>query len=495
VDGKIERTLPVAAFYYLNSVPDETLTSQGRWEFILHNGMEDGTGGTTSNLIIIGYGTTGSSMMHITNDKTMYNVPDTTLIQVDFGAIGDLLKVRFEVDGAGEKPDFYLEWVELRDLDTRGTDSSKQLSRFAVQNYTGKVYGGDMRLLKDNSLQAQLIGEFSDSGVFPLIYNEGKKDYSFKVECVHLGRISCIKVIGNFTENGQAILEGFSVLQDIWDKHVGSVETAGKILAVSAHVRESTHCPYRYVLREGKIRELDEDKAYFKVLTFTDMEGLATRNKKHKFTSDVDDWVLNMSIEGTNRVTPDVSLCSGHQAYPMSYQADSSTDEQYNYEMRGPTIGALQKLRIGVGEMERTEHVYIKKMRLANQATKTILRFPSVDTEFDSYQVYEFSPVYPDIQPMLNILYTITMKTAASTGVFQPVLNIIGEEGESGLRRFVDDSKFEEGVRHEFDVDAVNLGSLKELEVLIDGDEGSTWSADLMVGMVDNGVQYAAEQV
>ncbi|VDO86993.1 unnamed protein product [Heligmosomoides polygyrus] len=111
VDGKIERTLPVSAFYYLNS-------SKGRWEFVLHNGMEDGTGGTSSNLLIIGYGTTGSSMMHINNDKTMLNVPDTTLIQVDFGEIGDLLKVRFEIDGSGGHPDYFLEWIELRDLDT-----------------------------------------------------------------------------------------------------------------------------------------------------------------------------------------------------------------------------------------------------------------------------------------------------------------------------------------------------------------------------------------
>ncbi|EYC24432.1 hypothetical protein Y032_0014g2501 [Ancylostoma ceylanicum] len=518
VDGKIERILPVAAFYYLNSIPDESMTSQGRWEFILHNGMEDGNGGTTSNLHIIGYGTTGSSMMHINNDKTMYTVPDTTLIQVDFGAIGDLLKVRFEVDGAGEKPDFYLEWVELRDLDTEeriavrvgkwmdftGRHSKKpqafrEISVFRsgdqpleIQNYEGKVYGGDMRLLKDNTLQAQLIGDFSDSGVFPLIYNANKKEYSFKVECVHLGRINCIKVIGNFSEKGQAILEGFSVLQDIWDKHVGSVETAGNILAVSAHVRESTHCPYRYVLRESKIRELD-DKSYFKVLTFSDMEGLATRNKKHKFTSDSDDWVLKMSIEGANNITPEVSLCSGHQSYPMNYQPDESNDTLYTYEMRGPSIGSLQKLRIGMGELEQTEHLYIKKMRLANQITKTILRFPSVDTEFESHQVYEFSPVYPDIQPTLNLLYTITLTTIASSGTFRPVFNLIGEEGESGMRKFFDDTNFEEGApiqRNEFDVDAVNLGPLRELEVLIEGDEGSSWSVDVVVGMADNGVQY-----
>ncbi|KAE9412001.1 hypothetical protein Angca_000824, partial [Angiostrongylus cantonensis] len=39
-------------------------------------------------------------------------------LQMDFGAIGDLLKIRFEIDGAGEQPDYYIEWAELRDLDT-----------------------------------------------------------------------------------------------------------------------------------------------------------------------------------------------------------------------------------------------------------------------------------------------------------------------------------------------------------------------------------------
>ncbi|VDM82541.1 unnamed protein product [Strongylus vulgaris] len=172
-----------------------------------------------------------------------------------------------------------------------------------------------------------------------------------------------------------------------------------------------------------------------------------------------------MSIEGPTKLVPEVSLCSGHQAHPMNYQPSDSTDTTYTYEMR-----------------------------LANQITKTILRFPSVDTEFESHQVYEFSPVYPDIQPMLNILYTITMKTIASVGTFQPLLNLIGEEGESGMRKFVDDSKFDEGARHEFDIDAVNLGPLREIEVQIEGDEGSSWTADITVGLVDSGTEYIAEQ-
>ncbi|XGW24640.1 hypothetical protein V3C99_006234 [Haemonchus contortus] len=519
VDGKIERTLPVAAFYYLNSVPDETMTSQGRWEFILHNGMEDGTGGTTSNLHIIGYGTTGSSMMHIKNDKTMSVVPDTTLIQVDFGPIGDLLKVRFEADGAGDQPDYYLEWIELRDLDTderiavrvgkwmditgkhtKKPQAFREISVFRsgdqpleIQNYEGKVMGGDMSLVDTDKLQAQLIGDFSDSGVFPLIHSKKKEEYSFKVECVHLGRINGIKIIGDFSEKGQAILEGFSVLQDIWDKHVGSVETASEILAVSALVRESTHCPYRYVLKESKIRELDENKNYFKVLRFTDMEGLSTRNKKHNLSAEKSDWLLDMSVVGRPEIIPEVSICSGYNAYPMELQSNESGDSQYTYEIKGSSVDTLQKLRIGVGEMENNERFYIKKMRLVNQTTKTVLRFPSVDTEFESNQVYEFSPVYPDVQPALNILYTVTLMTTASTGTFRPSINIIGEEGDSGMRKFYDNIPYAEGSKHSFDADAVNLGPLQDVEVVIEGDENASWSVNISIGITDNGMQYSAE--
>ena len=39
-------------------------------------------------------------------------------LQVDFGKIGDLVKVRFEIDESGEQPDYYLDYVELMDMDT-----------------------------------------------------------------------------------------------------------------------------------------------------------------------------------------------------------------------------------------------------------------------------------------------------------------------------------------------------------------------------------------
>lgn len=40
------------------------------------------------------------------------------IFQVDFGEIGELIKLRIETDGSGDQPNYYLDYVELRDLDT-----------------------------------------------------------------------------------------------------------------------------------------------------------------------------------------------------------------------------------------------------------------------------------------------------------------------------------------------------------------------------------------
>lgn len=56
--------------------------SGGRWEFILHSGKDDGSGGTTSNLNIVGYGSQGSSGTTKIYDSRMSRAPSSSLIQV-----------------------------------------------------------------------------------------------------------------------------------------------------------------------------------------------------------------------------------------------------------------------------------------------------------------------------------------------------------------------------------------------------------------------------
>ena len=52
-------------------------------------------------------------------DSTLANVPSISLVQVDFGEeIGNLIKMRIEIDGNGANPDYFLNCVEMKDIDT-----------------------------------------------------------------------------------------------------------------------------------------------------------------------------------------------------------------------------------------------------------------------------------------------------------------------------------------------------------------------------------------
>ncbi|CAJ0930255.1 unnamed protein product, partial [Mesorhabditis belari] len=522
VDGKIERSLPVSAFYYISSIPEDGITSHGRWEFILHNGTPDGQGGTTSNLNIVGYGTEGSSVTTITTDKSLQQVPSTSLIQVDFGEIGDLLKVRFEIDGSGERPDYFLEYVELRDLDTeerlavrvgkwldvtgahKKPQPYREISVFragmqplSLNTYEGKVLSGETSLLSNDSLRAQLIGEFSDSGIFPLITGADKKEYSFKAECVYLGRIQGIRVIGDFKEKGEAIFEGLAVIQDIWDRRgVQGINMAPSLLSMSAFVRESTHCPYRYVLANGRVQDLPEEAGlYHKQLTLTEMEGLPTRNKKDKRESEQDSWTLSMSVKDDSDVIPYAEICAGPSTYEMNPVQETPKNNEINYQMRGRALGTVDKVRLGVRGQLRGGRLHVKRMRLSNALTGEEMRFPSVDTIFHDDAVYEYPTVYPDVPPRQNIVYTVQLETMSVGGTIQPCATVIGRDGGSGRRALHASTIPQSMTTENYEIEAVDLGPLESIELWYEADTDVEWQVVARVASSKDEVEYQTGQI
>uniref|UniRef100_A0A183CPV3 PLAT domain-containing protein n=1 Tax=Globodera pallida TaxID=36090 RepID=A0A183CPV3_GLOPA len=118
VDGRLERGVRLSAFYMISSIPVDGRVTRGRWEFVLHGGTNDGRGGTTAQLAITGFGTDGQATTGGLYDTQMATAPSEALMQLDFGDIGELLKIRLEIDGAGSSPDYFLNFVEFKDLDT-----------------------------------------------------------------------------------------------------------------------------------------------------------------------------------------------------------------------------------------------------------------------------------------------------------------------------------------------------------------------------------------
>ncbi|KAI6180016.1 hypothetical protein M3Y98_00673800 [Aphelenchoides besseyi] len=318
VDGKLERTLRLSAYYDMEPIPHAMQrVTCGRWEVVLHNGDSKGLGGTTSNLRLVGFGTRGSDTVELANEKELREVPSKTLMQCHFNGIGELLKLRVEIDGSGDKPDYFLEQVELRDLDTQdrcvlpcslrkkgeqpfrefltfrlGTEplpreslsTSLKNERFSVITYDGKLRITPPKFeCVEPTVKLELVGDIGESGCIWIDLNDaveknGKLDLSFKVEAVSIGKLNIARLFLQPNEIGEQIYEGLAVLQDVWDARndettrLTPLGTTGNDWLVGfLYVREGSHTPYRYVLNTSIIRpRSDSEDPYVKELRRSD---------------------------------------------------------------------------------------------------------------------------------------------------------------------------------------------------------------------------------
>uniref|UniRef100_A0A158Q900 Doublecortin domain-containing protein n=1 Tax=Elaeophora elaphi TaxID=1147741 RepID=A0A158Q900_9BILA len=370
VDGKIERTLRTTAFCYITTILYESRSTNGRWEFILHSGKDDGSGATTSNLNIVGYGREGSSVTTNIYDSRMAKAPSVSLVQVDFGQIGDLLKVRIEIDGNGEMPNYYLDYVELRDLDTEermvsyvrkwlkiGCDgkNAQPFREFPVfraafeplntLSYEGKIKlsSRKQRFLEKLIAYMRIFGEIGETGRFPIDFScasDLKKEVSFKAEAVSVGRIRSARLYVKMNDIGSEIYEGMQMLQAIYDRqNVANVTMASDWIAEKVTIRESHHAPYRYVMGMNRVKSLEEEDEkvkeeiydgvgdIFVELLLSEMEGLSTKaSKKKALPRKQPRWILWMTIGEGSTLIPTVSLCTEDVCTEMTVVATTHTD-------------------------------------------------------------------------------------------------------------------------------------------------------------------------
>ncbi|MCP9260933.1 hypothetical protein DINM_004333 [Dirofilaria immitis] len=406
VDGKIERTLKLAAFCYLTTILYDSRSTSGRWELILHSGKDDGSGATTSNLNIVGYGSQGSSITT--------KIYDNRMAKVDFGEIGDLLKVRIEIDGNGEMPNYYLNYVELKDLDTEEhTVSYVRKWLKIVFSYEGKIKLSlrKQRFLEKSIAYMRIFGEIGETGHFPVDFkyvSDLKQELSFKAEAVSVGRIQCMRLYVSMNDIGKEIYEGIQMLQDIYDRQrVTNVAMASDWIAEKVIVRESHHAPYRYVMAITRVKtteenEKDEEDRYdnigdvFIELLLSEMEGLPTKISKKKFCQ------KETSVD--------------------------SIDDNWRRQYSNP------------------------KNETFDTENGDELRFPAVNTILTSESVYEFL--------LSDVVYIITINSGESSANFDVYLTLSGTRGDTGIRKLIndDDGPFEEKKISTFEVEAVSIG-------------------------------------
>ncbi|CAB3407093.1 unnamed protein product [Caenorhabditis bovis] len=541
VDGKIERTVFLTTFLYLAARPlVQNATTQGRWEFIIHT-RRDELGGTTSNLILVGYGDEKNSIHRIENDTMMRDCTMNPLIQVDFGLdLGLLRKVRFEIDGEGDRPNYFIEYIEVRDLDTeersavsinkwlmvQPDESTKKYQPFReitiyrknsqpwpsmlfaiVTTYEGKVSFADTSLCNSEipKINLQLIGERGQSGVFPVLpatLPSGKIIHSFKIEMVSLGTITEVRVIPEITQLGLDIVCGLNFLQEIYDNHEIPMTVGDQLFVNEVSIRETLHAPFRHIygLSSIKFEENNAKGPYFKTLHVKVIEGLATTKKTAKGESmrDEDHFVLHMTVEdGENCEIPTVKICSKNgREIQLDVTSQVPIDNVLVYELKTKHIGIVEKIRVGVGEISPGKSVVIHKMRLVEKISGTEVRFMFF-AEIREYEVVELTCVYPDVAPRISLLYYISISTKTKKGKFRPYVNIIGSDGDTGFRAYPGDSEFPEATTISMEVEALKLGSLKSIQVYASADnaEDVQWKFSVKVSSEEEKVYQSNDLV
>ncbi|KAI6203860.1 Doublecortin family protein [Aphelenchoides besseyi] len=387
VDGKLERTLRLSAYYDMDPIPHAMQrVTCGRWEVVLHNGDSKGVGGTTSNLRLVGFGTRGSDTVELANEKELREVPSKTLMQCHFNGIGELLKLRVEIDGSGDEPDYFLEQVELRDLDTQdrcvlpcsrwlkwsSTKKGEQPFREFLTFRLGTeplpliTYDGKLRITPpkfecvEPKVRLELVGDMGESGFIWIDLNDaveknGKLDLSFKVEAVSIGKLNIARLFLQPNEIGEQIYEGFAVLQDVWDARndettrLTPLGTTGNDWLVGfLYVREGAHTPYRYVLNSSIIRPRSgPEDPYVKELRRSALEGTSTRvSKKKALEYRTPTWLLSMSLTAESKLLPLVYLCGMKDTAQMDVISATPTDNLLSFRLKEADLGDLCKVRV-----------------------------------------------------------------------------------------------------------------------------------------------------
>ncbi|KAH7728584.1 doublecortin family protein [Aphelenchoides avenae] len=357
----------------------------------------------------------------------------------------------------------------------------------------------------------ELYGDLGETGVFELtldsaIVKGDKMDVSFRVEAVSVGRVQGARVYFEPTAMGAEVYEGFAALQELLQKRSLDLSTSNDWVVSYVILRESLHTPYRYVLRQAKVkhRNTDEDP-YVKELMVSEMEGMPTKiSKKKAAKKSKPNWILSLHVSEGSNLLPQVTLCGEKDCVTMKVLDPTPTDNILSYQASADT-GPLRKVRVGIdpvqrinvlpdedADLEPRNFLYVTKMRVNDTVNGDELRFPAADVEFiDEFSVYEFPAIWPDQPPIPNVLYEarIVSGEASLTEPYLVKLNLFGNLGDVGYRavrpQYEDghaDAPLVANSEYTFEFEACSIGDVKTAEIQVDCDDVNySWECKEMV--------------
>ncbi|NP_001362170.1 Doublecortin domain-containing protein [Caenorhabditis elegans] len=506
VDGLIVRNIKVNSFLYLVSstergegVVERKKETKGRWEFRLHT-LNSDLGGTTSHLKIIGYGDENWLADDIPNDSLLRDPSQVPRIQVDFGNIGRLQKVRFEIQPAGDQPNYYLEYVEAQDLDTRercvlmvnnwllkeATPGYRKFQSFreiaifsnnyypaSIRTFEGTVTFGDKSLIPpgDSPIILQLISQgknhddipLDSSGYFPIVgtkMKNGTTSYGYKVELVTLDSLPRIRILPNVTDLGKDILDGLHLLKGVFDNmgDKGFLKeediSVGEQLFIEEIVQKSgDHYPYvcTYIKSTIDVEENLSRGPFMKQIKPSKHSGassISTAKKlkkgEKKVVQETVNWQLTMSLEKSanhhHPIIPTVVLVTrDRQIFEMECEMETPEPRGSMMFLRYTltTTNFGNPFKVRLSSEEDGPDVETHVHKMMlNELESKTCVFFKVSWELQAFETIEQECTYPDVGDNGSRDYEVHIRTLEGGGNFRPYINIIGDNGDTGHRPY-----------------------------------------------------------
>ncbi|KHJ40377.1 hypothetical protein D918_09569 [Trichuris suis] len=345
---------------------------------------------------------------------------------------------------------------ELLHFCSHTTLLSRSYNWIYVYKYYGSVTLGDMcNIEQDRFFHCKIYGELGDSGIVYLDQlTSADGNLEFEVECVSLGRLVCVMFSTFVDTEAEYLCDGFSLLQELYEKHNCMLTAGNSWLIKSIVIRDSPHSPYQYVFTEGRILERQFPGVLRKEMILSDITGQSTKcptRKKSDSIMEVEVW--KVFITSKEQIEFDtVNGCCNLTVYGnLGNTGPIVLEERHNkfmpnkvavFQVSFKSVGTVFKVRL---EMDTTDERqmtwYLRKVKMKNINNGDEFRV-NVDTllmksDRNSKPSIELPVSWPDIPPLPKVLYTIFIYNGHDTTENQTLstlLTIYGEHGDSGPR-------------------------------------------------------------
>ncbi|XP_078590357.1 lipoxygenase homology domain-containing protein 1-like isoform X3 [Branchiostoma floridae x Branchiostoma japonicum] len=486
--------------------PDEDNVEAGDWRVWVITGKES----TDAQVTLEVFGDQGGSgpiVLGRGGQSGMFEALHEDTFQVNLSDVGDIYKVRVSHDNTGDKPDWYLGKVHMKDLNgdeelvfkfhrwlsrnKEDGDIMRELpvvhpgkNTLPVLRYHIQVYTGDIEeAFTEGDIYMNIVGERGDTGERLLLNSTQEKKFQpgqvdvFEIEAVSLGALKSVvlRCDSGRSDTGwycqQVIVREAEGARTEWifpyERHPEEKREDGQLVRTLPLKEE------RPVPSESADDTFEEGD--WKVYVSTgSMEDAGT------------DAEVTLYVYGDEMCSEPIQLGLGKDGLFQQHTAD-----KFKVNVKG--VGDIYKVRIGHNNVGERPDWYLERLKMKDLNDYQVLNFKFnrwLSRSRDDGDVWRELPVVrPGVEPLPVLTYQVAVYTGAESDASftsNLCITIHGSRGDTGCRLLHrplnhTHAKFQPGQMDLFAVEAVSLDHLKKVVIALENESGDGVFLDKVV--------------